>query len=209
MKLDYLQNIPGVYLIINKVNSKVYVGSAKNVRKRILLHLSDLRKNQHHSKHLQRVYNKHRDIFIVKLLETVKIPGQLRKRELYWINFYRSYKPENGYNICRIPDITKYFRHTIESKEKMSRNRKGKTVGINNHFYGKTHSKETLDKITASKVGKNLKQDNPNYDSTLDNIEIKNLLKKGKSIYRIAKLFKRQYSTIKKRVKDFNLDDGN
>lgn len=38
-------------------------------------------------------------------------------------------------------------KRTHEEKEKMSANRKGKCVGEDNPFYGKTHSAETIEKI--------------------------------------------------------------
>lgn len=38
-------------------------------------------------------------------------------------------------------------KHTKESKELMSKNRKGLTTGKSNPFYGKTHSKETIELI--------------------------------------------------------------
>ena len=42
----------GIYKIVNSINNKIYVGSAKNIKKRWSAHKSDLNKNKHHNKHL-------------------------------------------------------------------------------------------------------------------------------------------------------------
>ena len=57
--------------------------------------------------------------------------------------------------------------HTSETKEKISENRKGKCTGKDNPFYGKTHTKETIEKITLK--GSKWREDNPelSYESGL------------------------------------------
>lgn len=53
-------NISGIYKIESKVHpERVYIGSAVNILHRWRNHLSDLRKNKHSSKKLQRHYDKH------------------------------------------------------------------------------------------------------------------------------------------------------
>ena len=41
----------GIYMILNKVNNKVYIGQSKNITKRISRHRCDLRKNIHKNKY--------------------------------------------------------------------------------------------------------------------------------------------------------------
>ena len=55
----YVYNMKGIYKIINKVNGKYYLGSSQNFHKRKLRHFNELRKNKHHSIHLQRAFNKY------------------------------------------------------------------------------------------------------------------------------------------------------
>jgi group I intron endonuclease len=55
--MEYHPNVGGVYIILNLVNRHLYVGSTINLRKRIVLHRHKLRKNKHHSPHLQNAWN--------------------------------------------------------------------------------------------------------------------------------------------------------
>lgn len=70
----------------------------------------------------------------------------------------------NGYNLTEGGDGVFGYKHTDESKEKMSISRTGKKAssatrlkmhiahsGENNAFYGKAHSNETKEKISSSK----------------------------------------------------------
>src|ERR1017187_10366861 len=87
----------GIYIIINILNNKIYIGSAINLYKRLYEHFRTLKENKHKNKHLQSSYNKYKkDNFIYHLLEYCN-KEELIKREQYYINLL---KPE--YNICQI-----------------------------------------------------------------------------------------------------------
>jgi len=95
----------GVYKISNLIDNRVYIGSSKNIESRHTKHLEDLRKNQHHSIHLQRFVNKHG---IDKLLfETIDICNEdnLLEIETMRVKQYNSIK--RGFN-CYMPDRTYY-----------------------------------------------------------------------------------------------------
>ena len=63
----------GVYKITNKVNNKIYIGSAKEFKRRASQHLSSLEKGKHQNKHLQASFNKHgSDAFIFEAIEVVE-----------------------------------------------------------------------------------------------------------------------------------------
>ena len=70
-------------------------------------------------------------------------PNLLIKREQYYID---SLKPE--YNICKIANSSLGYKHSYESKLKMSINR----TGIKNHMYGKHLTNETKLKIKTSVI---------------------------------------------------------
>lgn len=48
-----------VYIIINHVNGKVYIGSTDNISGRFNKHKRDLNKGIHHNRHLQMAWNKY------------------------------------------------------------------------------------------------------------------------------------------------------
>lgn len=52
-----------IYKIINTINGKIYVGSAKYFAGRKGEHYSMLRNNKHSNKHLQNSYNKYGNVF--------------------------------------------------------------------------------------------------------------------------------------------------
>ena len=59
-----------VYKITNKINGKFYIGSSINITDRELRHKSDLSCGTHHSKHLQRAYDKYgKENFKFEILE--------------------------------------------------------------------------------------------------------------------------------------------
>lgn len=49
----------GIYMIVNKVNGKRYVGSSRNCHRRKSEHLSRLRRNAHINSKLQAAWNKY------------------------------------------------------------------------------------------------------------------------------------------------------
>ena len=90
----------GIYKIINKVNSKLYVGSTKDFEQRKKRHFYDLNRNKHHSAKLQRAYNKYgEDSFEFQTIEECEFDA-LTDREQYWMDTYNSYG-DGGYN-CSI-----------------------------------------------------------------------------------------------------------
>lgn len=111
----------GVYKILNTTNKKFYIGSSIDVYSRIIRHKVSLRKGSHHSKHLQKSWNKYKeDSFSFEVLEYCS-PNDCIKKEQYWIDFYKSYIPENGYNTVKFAGNTLGYKHTIESKIKISK----------------------------------------------------------------------------------------
>lgn len=72
-KYNGKSNKGGIYRIINLVNNKIYVGSAKGFKQRYRHHVESLRKGTHHNKHLQASFNKHgEDVFLFEVLEVVE-----------------------------------------------------------------------------------------------------------------------------------------
>lgn len=137
-----------VYKIINKVNNKFYVGSTKDLQKRIRSHLRDLKINKHHCAPLQNAYNKYgKDSFII-------VPIWVSKKEdrLEWERYYiDDEKPE--YNIAKSSSAPMEGRiHSEEAKAKMRASSK-RTKGAAHHLHGTKWSDEFRKKVLESRKG--------------------------------------------------------
>jgi group I intron endonuclease len=173
-----MQVISGVYMIVNKINGKRYVGSAVNLEKRWKEHLYALR-GGYHTIRFQRSYNKYGEkSFEFIIMEEVKDKNQLIPREQTWLDWYKSYLPENGYNINRIANSVLGLIHSEKSKQQMSISKKG-MVGT---WLGRKHSKETRERMSLDRKGEgNNRWGKHHSDETKEGIRASNsLTKKGK-----------------------------
>lgn len=113
---EELENVCGIYKLINLINGKFYIGSTKNMRRRLWKHRALLRHNKHHNPHLQNSWNKYgEDNFDYCILELCDVNCQY-EREQFYIN---SLHPE--YNIAEIVELPSY---SEESRRKHSETRK-------------------------------------------------------------------------------------
>jgi group I intron endonuclease len=137
--MEILKN-PGVYLIYNLVNQKVYVGQSRNVRNRLFVHKSSLRLGKHVNTYLQNAFNKYgEDKFVFRSVEYCEIEN-LTEREEYWMDQFNSTNLTRGYNLMRAKT---HGGISEETRAKMSKARKGKI-----------HSEESRAKISVAKKGK-------------------------------------------------------
>lgn len=90
------EKICGIYCIENTLNHKRYIGQSVDIYNRWYTHKSKLNTNKHHSKHLQKAWNKYGedffDFYIIELCDE----DFLNEKEIYWINYYNTYY--DGYN---------------------------------------------------------------------------------------------------------------
>lgn len=79
----------GIYRIINVINNRMYIGSAKNLIERKCNHFSMLKNNKHHSIILQKAYNKlnNKESLKFEILEKCE-ENILIERENYYLNLY-------------------------------------------------------------------------------------------------------------------------
>lgn len=149
MKLNKNDRKCGIYCIKNKINSKVYVGKAKNIYNRIQQHIYNLRKkSKDENRHLINAWFKYgEDAFEYFVIEELNFnESDLTNRELYWIDKYQSINRQFGYNLRR-DSSTKMIVHE-ETRLVMSENNKGE----NNPNYGHKWSKDK--KKSMSKLKK-------------------------------------------------------
>lgn len=148
------KKISGIYQIKNLVNGKVYIGSSVDIKSRWRNHLSKLRNNKHHSRHLQRAWDKYgENSFEFSIVEYVSSEINLLEIEQKWIDKTKCCDINFGYNIIQKAESNIGHKWTEESKQKSSNAKKGKYLGENNPFYGKEHSDETKEKMSKSHIG--------------------------------------------------------
>ena len=136
----------GIYEIINTKNNRKYIGSSVNIEYRLSRHKLDLNKDHHHSRFMQRDWNKDCSRFMFIKLEFVD-PSLLIEREQYYIDIL---KPE--YNSAPKAYSSLGIVRSKEFKEKLSNSLSGK----NNPMYGRKQSEETKKKISAIHKGKKI-----------------------------------------------------
>ena len=89
----------GVYIIRNKANGKVYVGSAVNVQRRLKDHRTRLNCGRHGNEYLQRAYDKYGAAqFSFEVLMLCKAEERIQLEQSY-IDSFRSAQEEYGYNL--------------------------------------------------------------------------------------------------------------
>lgn len=142
---DTILAASGIYAIINRVNGKRYVGSAKRLRYRYAEHVRLLSKGLHHSPTLQRSWIKYGpDAFDYVILERVEDLALLLGREQYWIDSSNCVG-KFGYNISPTAGSPLGVKHTEQSRKNMS-------LGAT----GKKHSEEHKAKIAQASKGRKI-----------------------------------------------------
>jgi group I intron endonuclease len=150
----------GIYQITCLSNGKIYIGSSVSIEKRWNEHRSDLRRNKHHSQYLQRTWNKYgEESFAFEFIEEVEAE-LLLEREQHYLDTLRPWERDIGFNSCRIAGNTLGFKHSEESKRKMSKSRKGRKHTeetkrkMSEAHKGRAFSEETRRKMSDSAKGK-------------------------------------------------------
>lgn len=166
----------GVYRIRCTETGKVYVGSAAtSFGRRWDVHRADLRRGKHHSRYLQRAWNKYGPLyFVFEVLERTA-PEHAVAVEQTFIDLSQSADPKYGYNISPTAGSCLGVKHTAEARAKMlaaNSNPSAETrakmslahkVRASNPDVrdkmslvrlGKKHTPETRAKISASAIGK-------------------------------------------------------
>lgn len=180
-----------VYKHINKINNKLYIGITSNIEKRFGKNGSGyLRKNKNGDftqPHFANAIQKYGwENFEHIILYDCLTKNEANKIEKDLINKYKSNNPLFGYNI-RAGGTNGLL--SKETKEKISKSRKGKCIGKDNPFFGKHHTQEVKDFLSKNTTKSNKKrnlsgENNPmyNYKYTEAQLKKKSLLMKGRFV---------------------------
>ena len=137
-----------IYKIENRLNNRIYIGSAINFNNRKSKHLFKLRKGIHHSPILQNAWNKYgEDNFIFSIIENILVNNHLLVREQYYIDTLKPY-----YNCCKIAGNRLGLRHSKETRDKISKGLKEKFTRDPHPMKGKTLTAFSKNQISNSLV---------------------------------------------------------
>ena len=192
-----------IYVLVNDVNDKKYVGQTCDFASRMRKHKSDKR-----------------DVLIAKAIckhgwhnfKVIKVQDNLSADEAdhweqFWIDCLETQKP-NGYNLEGGGNRNK--NHHDSTKEKISEALKGKMAGDKHPMYGKKHTVETRQKMSNSQPRthaphtmvhrNNLAESHLGMPIMSFHIRVNLLLRGGWSLNRIRKIFGHKPETMKKYI---------
>jgi group I intron endonuclease len=146
----------GIYLIKNIANNKVYVGSALNIDKRWKKHKRLLKEGKHHSCHLQSAWDIYGEqSFTFDIIEEVSNPEHLLAYEQVYLDYYKSYENDRGYNICKVAGSSLGIKHTEQAKQNMRKAKQNISEEtkrkIGEASKGRKHTEEAKKKMSETR----------------------------------------------------------
>lgn len=153
--MDKITTKMGVYLLRNKINNKIYVGKALNIKYRMSKHKSSPKSwNRGKSAIINAIKKYGWDNFELEILETYDNIDNvaLLAKETEWIRKLDSTNPQIGYNILESGTDWTGNHHTEETKQILSKLASERYSGENNPMFGRNHSEETKNQISETKI---------------------------------------------------------
>ena len=138
-------SVSGIYIIFNSESCSYYIGSSGNIHVRMRQHIRALERQSHHSRYLQRSYNRHgSDVFIFGILEVVDDTADLLVREQHWLDTSSA-----TYNVSPTAGSNRGTTLSAETRAKLSEITKAQwRAGI--HSNSRVVSKETRAKLSEA-----------------------------------------------------------
>jgi group I intron endonuclease len=147
-----------VYMHINKINNKKYIGISSNIKRRW-----EGNGSNYHNQVIGRAFLKYGwDNFEHKIIHTGLTKDEANKMEIEMISLYDSNNPNNGYNLTIGGTGSNGYSHTEEAKRKISKSQTGRI-----------QTEECKKRISESLKGEN----SPWYRKTFTDEHRKNFLK--------------------------------
>jgi group I intron endonuclease len=160
--------VSGIYLWVNLVNGKKYVGTAVNLTERMKVHrklskniATKFRRTTSGLRHLYNSINQYgMDNFVVYLLEKVDDRSNLLPREAYWIQYYDAIN--NGYNVSisvTNPFLDKEMQKMMNAKSAAFNREKAELNRWENERKAFTKMSPLMVKMALGRVRKKQRQD--------------------------------------------------
>ncbi len=123
----------GIYYIKNLANGKFYIGSSKDIKKRIYVHRKALMTNNHYNPFLQEDWNIYgENNFKFSIIEAT-LADEVFEREQYYLDLLKPYDRNIGYNICTEAGTTRSVKWPADKLAKRIatlENRRGKIIEV-------------------------------------------------------------------------------
>jgi len=161
------KNKAGIYMWTHIESGKFYIGSAEDLSKRFKNYFNKSYLDNNKSMYINKALFLHGYLgFTLAILEYIDILNLSKEearqlilsREQYYLDLIFSEDKPNTYNILKKADSRLGKTHSTESIEKMSLAKSGK----NNPMFGKFLTAELITKLSKAKIGEN----NPYYNKT-------------------------------------------
>lgn len=211
----------GIYWIANKINNKLYIGSAANLKKRWGTHKHSLKQNKHKNIHLQNAWNTYGPRAFAFEIKLYCDKNNLLFYEQLFLNRYFD-SCVNCYNINPVAGSNLGKPLSTETRQKISNALVGKPISLERRenmsrakigIKRKAFSDEHKRNISVAKQGSvpsvenrkksseaNSGSGNPAYRHDLDNDKILIDYKNGMSLRTIAKKYNTDKDVIKRRL---------
>lgn len=207
-KIKY--NINTLYIVIHIISNKCYIGyTSQEINGYWKKHIYNAKIEKHNGKSKRPFYNALNkygsDNFEWSIISAFDTIEEVKQAEIYWIDRLKEFGIEL-YNRTIGGDGAAGY---IQSQDQKNKKRES-MIGEKNHFHGKSHSEETIKKISETKKGNNLspstiknmsltRKGELNKNSKLTNndvLKIRELLKTDINQVEISNIFNVSNSTI-------------
>ena len=201
----------GIYKITNIINGKIYIGSSTSekdgFKDRINTHIRLLNRKTHYNKHLQSSWVKYgSENFKFEIVEIIYGKNNILEREQYYIDLYNVINSKIGYNKSPIANSQLGFKHSNESKQKMSESAKIYSKEISERMK-KIHTGKKMSDETKQKISEKLKgcQRSKEFKNKMSNIA-KNRVVSDENKQKISEYKKNVISKKRKPIYQLSLD---
>lgn len=114
----------------------IYIGQSNCLRYRINIHIKNLKDNKHCNKKFQNVFNKYPNTIKFEVIEYCDI-DMLDEREMFYIDYYKSYNTKHGLNMSIGGDCGCRKYKTKEEVKAVKKERFEKWYRDNKEYYKK------------------------------------------------------------------------